>query len=120
MGRTGKVLAGAAVLASAAAAVASETVTYTYDSRGRLTKVVRSGTVNAGVSTSYSYDKADNRTNRTTSGVGGALMAAPAEAADASTAEGEPSDPVAVEPAIEAPPEQPETSVEPETPGRGR
>jgi redox-regulated HSP33 family molecular chaperone len=47
----------------AAAAMASETVTYTYDARGRLMKVVRSGSVNTNVSATYSYDKADNRTN---------------------------------------------------------
>jgi hypothetical protein len=55
--------------------MASETITYTYDSRGRLTKVTHSGTVNNGVSTSYTYDKADNRTNRATSGVGAAAAA---------------------------------------------
>ena len=45
------------------AAVASETIGYSYDSRGRLVRVVRSGTVNNNVSANYSYDKADNRTN---------------------------------------------------------
>ena len=53
-------LAGAAI---GAAAVASETISYTYDSRGRLVKVVRAGTVNNNVSVEYKYDKADNRTN---------------------------------------------------------
>jgi len=47
----------------AVAAWASETITYSYDARGRLVKVVRSGTVNNNVSANYSYDKADNRTN---------------------------------------------------------
>ena len=60
-------LAGAA-LAVAAAAAAAETVTYSYDARGRLIKVARSGTVNNGVNSSYSYDKADNRTGKTVSG----------------------------------------------------
>lgn len=50
-------------VSAAAAAVVSETITYSYDSRGRLTKVVRSGAVNNNVSATYSYDKADNRTN---------------------------------------------------------
>jgi len=50
-------------LAAAAAAWASETITYTYDARGRLVKVVRSGSVNNNVTANYSYDKADNRTN---------------------------------------------------------
>jgi len=47
----------------AIAAWASETITYTYDSRGRLVKVERTGSVNNNVSANYSYDKADNRTN---------------------------------------------------------
>jgi YD repeat-containing protein len=51
-----------ATLGIAAAAAASETITYTYDACGRLTKVVRSGSVNNNVSASYAYDKADNRT----------------------------------------------------------
>ncbi|TMJ19852.1 MAG: hypothetical protein E6G92_08825 [Alphaproteobacteria bacterium] len=58
-----KVLLGLAVAATAAAAVASETISYTYDARGRLVKVERSGSVNNNVSASYAYDKADNRTN---------------------------------------------------------
>ena len=47
---------------------AGETIAYTYDAKGRLTKVVRSGTVNAGVTTSYTHDKADNRRNLKTTG----------------------------------------------------
>ncbi|HYJ52556.1 MAG TPA: hypothetical protein VEW04_05235 [Allosphingosinicella sp.] len=43
--------------------MASETITYTYDARGRLVRVVRTGTVNNNVSANYTYDKADNRTN---------------------------------------------------------
>ena len=58
--RTG--LAGACLLGAAIAAYATETITYTYDSRGRLVKVVRSGTVNNNVQAEYIYDKADNRT----------------------------------------------------------
>lgn len=41
---------------------AAETVTYTYDAKGRLIKVVRTGTVNNNVVTDYSHDKANNRT----------------------------------------------------------
>ncbi|MFL6793826.1 MAG: hypothetical protein ACJ8D6_02080 [Sphingomicrobium sp.] len=52
----------------AAAAGASETVTYNYDSRGRLVKVSHSGSVNNNVVANYSYDKADNRTNKNVSG----------------------------------------------------
>lgn len=43
-------------------ALATETVTYTYDVKGRLTKVVRTGTVNNNVTVEYEHDKADNRT----------------------------------------------------------
>ena len=50
---------------AAASAWASETITYTYDSRGRLVKVVRTGTVNNNVKAEYKYDKAENRTNVT-------------------------------------------------------
>jgi YD repeat-containing protein len=63
MTRRDKVLFGMTAIAIAAAAAASETITYTYDSRGRLVKVVRTGTVNNNVSAEYKYDKADNRTN---------------------------------------------------------
>lgn len=41
--------------------LATETVSYTYDAKGRLVKVIRSGTVNNGVTTEYTHDKADNR-----------------------------------------------------------
>lgn len=58
-----KVLIAMAALGIAAAAIASETVTYTYDARGRLVKVARSGSVNNNVTANYVYDKADNRTN---------------------------------------------------------
>lgn len=51
-----------------AAAYAAETITYTYDARGRLVRVAHSGTVNNGVATTYSYDRANNRTNKTTTG----------------------------------------------------
>jgi YD repeat-containing protein len=40
---------------------AAETITYTYDAKGRLVKVVRTGTVNNNVTTEYEHDKADNR-----------------------------------------------------------
>lgn len=42
--------------------MAAETITYTYDAKGRLVKVVRTGTVNNNVTAEYSHDKADNRT----------------------------------------------------------
>jgi YD repeat-containing protein len=52
----------------AATAYAAETITYTYDARGRLVQVSHSGTINNGVSTTYSHDKAHNRSNKTTTG----------------------------------------------------
>lgn len=44
---------------------AAETITYTYDAKGRLVKVVRTGTVNNNVQTQYTHDKANNRKNVT-------------------------------------------------------
>jgi len=55
-------------LLAAGTAQATETVTYTYDAKGRLIKVVHTGTVNNGVTVVYTQDKADNRTNVTTTG----------------------------------------------------
>ncbi len=49
-------------------ASASETVTYTYDAKGRLVKVERSGSVNTGANTEYEHDKADNRKRTKTTG----------------------------------------------------
>ena len=54
--------------AGAGPALANETITYSYDARGRLIQVARTGTVNNGVTTSYQFDKADNRTSKTTTG----------------------------------------------------
>ena len=56
----------AAIAATGTAAQAAETITYSYDARGRLVQVTHSGTVNNNVNTTYQYDKADNRTNKTT------------------------------------------------------
>lgn len=59
------IAAGAAIAAVllVGAANASETITYTYDAKGRLIKVERSGTVNNNVKAEYVRDKADNRKN---------------------------------------------------------
>lgn len=57
-----------AMLAGAAPAYATETVTYTYDARGRLIKVEKSGDVNNGVKTEYEHDKASNRKKVKTTG----------------------------------------------------
>lgn len=51
-----------ASLLAAYPVAAAETLTYTYDARGRLVKVERSGSVNNGVKTDYTHDKANNRT----------------------------------------------------------
>ncbi|WP_423604506.1 hypothetical protein [Sphingomonas sp. MS122] len=66
--RTGAAIAIAALTGLAATALASETVTYSYDARGRLVAVKHSGTVNNNVQANYTYDKADNRTNKTVTG----------------------------------------------------
>jgi hypothetical protein len=62
--RTGLTLAAlVAVLAAVPASAASETITYTYDARGRLIRVVHSGTgaANNNNQACYKYDKAGNR-----------------------------------------------------------
>lgn len=51
-----------ALVGMAGSATATETITYTYDAKGRLVKVVRTGTVNNNVTVEYAHDKADNRT----------------------------------------------------------
>jgi hypothetical protein len=48
--------------------LASETTTYTYDAKGRLVKVQRSGGTNNGTATDYEHDKADNRKRVRTTG----------------------------------------------------
>ena len=68
MTRSQKLALALGVLGLAAAAYASETIKYTYDARGRLIEVNRTGTVNNNVVTTYTIDKADNRTNKTTTG----------------------------------------------------
>lgn len=72
-----RILLVAAALPLAAAAQAAETVIYDYDARGRLVAVARSGGVNHGATTTYAYDRADNRTGMTTSGVPACLGAVP-------------------------------------------
>jgi YD repeat-containing protein len=47
---------------------AAETISYTYDAKGRLTKVVRTGTVNNNIQAQYTHDKANNRKNVTVTG----------------------------------------------------
>lgn len=64
----GLVVSMAVVLIAPGVARATETITYTYDAKGRLIKVVRTGTVNNNVQTTYDHDKADNRKKVTTTG----------------------------------------------------
>jgi YD repeat-containing protein len=61
-------IVAAAAAVAASAAMAAETIVYRYDARGRLVKIERSGTVNNNVVTQYTFDKADNRTAKTTTG----------------------------------------------------
>lgn len=72
MSRWGAIMRALAILICllllGAAAFAAETITYTYDARGRLIQVNRTGTVNNNVVTNYTYDKADNRANKNTTG----------------------------------------------------
>ncbi len=65
MRRFGIVLALAAAASCAAPALAAETISYSYDARGRLVTVQRTGPVNK--TTTYQLDKADNRLVKTTS-----------------------------------------------------
>jgi YD repeat-containing protein len=46
----------------------AETIAYQYDAQGRVVRVVYSGAVNNGLSTSYTLDKAGNRVNVKTIG----------------------------------------------------
>ncbi len=58
-----------ALIAAAGIASASETITYTYDAKGRLVLVQHSGTVNNNVVANYSFDAADNRKTLNVTGV---------------------------------------------------
>lgn len=60
------VAAGLALIAGSA--LANETITYTYDARGRLTQVQVTGGVSNGVQQTYQYDAAGNRTLPQTTG----------------------------------------------------
>jgi hypothetical protein len=61
-------LAATSATSISTALSAAETTVYTYDSRGQLVSTGTSGTVNNGLTTSLSYDAADNRTNYSVSG----------------------------------------------------
>lgn len=61
----GNLCLAAFALACTAPAMAGETISYGYDSLGRLTDVSRSGASNDPSTAHYSYDPADNRLNVT-------------------------------------------------------
>lgn len=70
-----KLLMSAAMIAAlifAAGAHAAETITYSYDAKGRLVKVVRTGNVNNNVQIVYTHDKANNRKTVVVTGSGNA------------------------------------------------
>lgn len=60
--RAARISALGLMLLAASPALSAETITYSYDAKGRLVKVVRTGTVNNNVTVEYEHDKADNRT----------------------------------------------------------
>ncbi|MEM8918912.1 MAG: hypothetical protein AAGE37_08645 [Pseudomonadota bacterium] len=60
-----------ALIGLSAPAMATETVTYTYDELGRLVRTQQSGTVNNGVDTQIDYDAAGNRTDYDVTGSSG-------------------------------------------------
>lgn len=64
----GILLTASAIGLLAGAAQASETITYTYDAQGRLIEVDHTGGPNDGVEREYTYDDADNRTQKKTTG----------------------------------------------------
>jgi len=59
----GSIAAVAGIAAFIDSANASETITYTYDAKGRLILVQHNGTVNNNVVSNYTFDPADNRKN---------------------------------------------------------
>ena len=61
-------LGTAIALIASVPAGAAEAQKYRYDAKGRLLKVERTGSVNNGVTTEYTHDKADNRTRLKTTG----------------------------------------------------
>ena len=57
------IVVGILFLTSSYIANANETITYTYDAKGRVVVVTHSGTVNNNVVVTYAIDHADNRKN---------------------------------------------------------
>ena len=73
-----------------AASIASETLTYSYDAKGRLVKVSRTGTVNNNAQLQFSYDRANNRKSRVVTGGTNAPAMAPALAPAVASVSGAP------------------------------
>lgn len=65
-----RVIAVIAALVVASGALATETTTYEYDSKGRLIKSTKSGGPASGTEKCTSYDPAGNRTNQTVNSAG--------------------------------------------------
>jgi YD repeat-containing protein len=61
--RTVELIVTAVLVTAATVAAASETITYSYDAKGRLILVTHTGTVNNNVVANYTFDAADNRKN---------------------------------------------------------
>ena len=58
-------------------ASASETVTYSYDGKGRLTSVAHAGGPSNGTVATYAFDAADNRTSVMVSGAASRVVVVP-------------------------------------------
>lgn len=56
---------------------AAETVTYSYDAKGRLTKVQHTGGRNNGMISNYAFDAADNRTASKVAGARARMIVVP-------------------------------------------
>lgn len=65
---TARIIAAATALIAAAPAMAGETITYTYDAKGRVVKVEHAGTVNNNLKVEYTLDKVENRKNKKVTG----------------------------------------------------
>ena len=63
-----RLVAAILALGAAGAATAAETIAYTYDARGRLVKVVRSGGPANGTQVEYTLDPASNRVKKKVTG----------------------------------------------------
>lgn len=58
-----EMIATGTLIFAAVAASATETITYTYDAKGRVILVVHAGSVNNNLVANYAFDPADNRKN---------------------------------------------------------